>query len=107
MFRGPGLPITGTAIVRGHGRRSGEPQRVASFDIKLGLLNGPHAKTHKAGHRYNVVPFTHSTPGSQRQKGMPMPLDGDMKDLGRRSKNPWVVNLEARLRSTPEPMATG
>ena len=69
MFRGPGLPITGTAIVRGHGRRS--------------------------------------TPGSQRQKGMPMPLDGDMKDLGRRSKNPWVVNLEARLRSTPEPMATG
>jgi hypothetical protein len=54
-----------------------------------------------------VVPFTHSTPGSQWQKGMPMPLDGDMKDLGRRSKNPWAVNLEARLRSTPEPMATG
>ena len=54
-----------------------------------------------------MVPFTHSTPGSQRQKGMPVPLDGDMKDLGRRSKNPWVVNLEARLRSTPEPMATG
>ena len=79
----------------------------ASFDIKLGLLNGSHPKTDKAGHRYHVVPFTHSTPGSQRQKGMPVPLDGDMKDLGRRSKNPWVVNLEARLRSTPEPMATG
>lgn len=29
------------------------------------------------------------------------------KDFGRRSKNPWVVNLEARLRSAPEPMAKG
>lgn len=28
MFRGPRLPSTGTATVRGHGRRSGEPQRV-------------------------------------------------------------------------------
>jgi hypothetical protein len=80
-----------------------------SFDMKPGLLNGPNAKTDKAGHRYNVVPFTHSTPGSQRQKGLPMPqpMDGDMKDFGRRSKNPWVVNLEARARRVPEPMAAG
>ena len=109
MFRWPGLPITGTAIVRGHGRRSGEPQRVASFDIKLGLLNGPHPQdgqgraplqrgaVHALDARKPAAQgLAHATADGRRHE-----------DFGRRSKNPWVVNLEARLRSTPEPMAKG
>lgn len=35
-----------------------------AFDIKIGLLNGPNAKTGKNGSRYNTVPFSQGTPGS-------------------------------------------
>ena len=30
-----------------------------AYDMKPGLLSGPHAKTAKDGHRYNVIPFSH------------------------------------------------
>lgn len=34
------------------------------FDMKDGMLNGPHAKTGADGKRYNTIPFAHGTPGS-------------------------------------------
>jgi hypothetical protein len=34
------------------------------FDMKEGILNGPNAKRAKDGSRYNVVPFSHGTPGA-------------------------------------------
>jgi hypothetical protein len=39
-------------------------QGIEEFDLKIGLLNGPNAKTAKDGTKYNTVPFTFGTPGS-------------------------------------------
>lgn len=89
-----------------------------SFDMKPGLLAGPHARMGKHG-MYNTVPFTHSTPGSEGQKGAPMPEDvyaqakhlgrgqrlRGMGDRGKVGKNPFVVNAEARVRGLREPMS--
>lgn len=33
-------------------------------DLKVGLLNGPNAKTDRKNEKYNTVPFSHGTPGS-------------------------------------------
>ena len=47
------------------------------FDMKPGLLAGPHAKQTKSGARYNTVPFRHGTPGTTgKQVGAPMPITG-------------------------------
>jgi hypothetical protein len=88
-----------------------------SFDMKPGLLSGPNAKMGKHG-AYNTVPFTHSTPGSQGQNGNPMPQDIYAQarkladgarltghgDRGKVGKNPFVVNLEAKVRGLDGPM---
>ena len=48
----------------------------APFDMKPGLLNGPHSKLGKNG-RYNTVPFRHGTPGTTGKRvGEPMPITG-------------------------------
>lgn len=88
-----------------------------TYDMKPGLLAGPNAKMGKHG-PYNTVPFTHSTPGSEGQKGAPMPkqvyeqakvladharLTG-MGDLGRQTKSPFAVNAQAAARGLAGPM---
>lgn len=35
-----------------------------AFDMKPGLLAGPHAKTSKDGDKYNIIPFSVGTPGA-------------------------------------------
>jgi hypothetical protein len=94
-----------------------------SYDMKPGLLAGPAAKTSKDGHRYNTIPFTHSTPGTQGVKGASMPSDiyalakglgpgialklkGQMAGYGVRSKVPALVNAQAVARGLQGPMAT-
>jgi hypothetical protein len=47
------------------------------FDMKPGLLAGPHAKSGKNGARFNTIPFRHGTPGTGgRNVGAPMPTTG-------------------------------
>lgn len=49
---------------------------LAPFDMKPGLLAGPHAKPTQSGGRINIVPFRHTNPGAtQRTVGQPMPTD--------------------------------
>ena len=49
------------------------------YDMKPGLLAGPHAKTGKSG-RYNIVPFRHGTPAAKdRTIGNQMPITGYTK----------------------------
>lgn len=49
------------------------------FDMKPGLLQGPHAKMGKNG-PYNTVPFRHGTPGTTgKSVGKPMPITGYTK----------------------------
>ncbi len=56
------------------------------FDMKPGLLAGPHAKISKKGVRYNIVPFRHATPGTTgRNVGAPMPITGMTKKGNPRS----------------------
>jgi hypothetical protein len=89
----------------------------ASYDMKPGLLAGPNAKMGEHG-PYNTVPFTHSTPGSEGQKGAAMPqsvyaqakglaegqrLHG-MGDLGKQTKSPFQVNAQATVRGLAGPM---
>lgn len=70
----------------------GEPP----FDIKPGLLGGPHAKMGKNG-PYNTVPFRHGTPGTTgKSVGAPMPglIYGSAKKLtgsieGASEKTQW------------------
>jgi len=90
-----------------------------TFDMKPGLLRGPKAKVAKDGHRYTVVPFTHTVPGSTTQKGSPMPPQvyalartlrtggpshPALAQLGVRTKQPAQVNLEAQRRGRPDVM---
>lgn len=50
------------------------------YDMKPGLLGGPHAKIGKGGNRYNIIPFRHGTPGSKdRTIGNQMPTTGYTK----------------------------
>jgi len=43
-------------------------------DMRTYMLEGPRAKTARAGHRYLTVPFQHGTPGTTgRNVGIPMP----------------------------------
>ncbi len=114
-------PFWGRVVTTETARAQRHEQGYASFDIKVGLLAGPTAK-HGVHGRYATVPFTHATPGTAGQKGAAMPapiyeqaealahgqrlkLQGELAQYGRRSKNPFVVNLEARARGVPGPMA--
>lgn len=75
-----------------------------SFDMKIGLLAGPHSRPTKSGGRVNVVPFSHASPGAYTgQKGSSLPaaiyglasalhnrervkLPGELSGWGMRSK---------------------
>lgn len=69
------------------------------YDMKPGLLHGPHAKMGKNG-PYNTVPFRHGTPGTTgRNVGAPMPVTGTTK-TGRPQS--LVYNAARKLEASVE-----
>ena len=68
------------------------------FDMKPGLLTGPHAKTGRGGNRFNTVPFRHGTPGTTGKRvGQPMPYTGRTA-AGRRTS--LIYSDAKKLRAT-------
>ena len=62
------------------------------YDMKPGLLGGPHAKQGKKG-RYNIIPFRHGTPGAKKRTiGKQMPTTGYTKS----GKEESIVYTAAR-----------
>jgi hypothetical protein len=86
------------------------------IDLKPGLLSGPHAKVSQTGHRYNVVPLRHATPGNSGQNMLPaLPNDvyiaalrgqriSPASEMGTRNQQPgWSVGAYAGLRREVRP----
>jgi hypothetical protein len=116
-----GDPFRGRIVMLDGGLARRYEDGYKSFDMKPGLLAGPHARTAKDGSRYNIIPFSHSTPGSVGQKGAPMPteiyalarrlqarqnlkLPPGLQGYGQRSKIPAQVNAQAIQRGHGGPM---
>ena len=74
-----------------------------SWDMKPGLLNGPHAKTGKHGTRYNRIPFGHPHPSPEAQHALAQGLSYQTW-IGMRSKitpggrYTWRTGTESGIR---------
>jgi hypothetical protein len=60
---------------------------IKAYDMKVGLLNSPKAKTGKGGSLYITVPFRHGTPGTATMPSMSRGAYKDAKKLGYSRRN--------------------
>lgn len=61
-------------------------QGADGFDIKIGLLNSPKAKTGKDGSKYITVPFKHGIPGSLQENFSGGVMPSEVHDIVKKKK---------------------
>lgn len=84
--------LTGEIVsTSSHGRSIEEG--IKPYDMKIGLLSSPKAKTSKQGGKYLTVPFRHGTPQTTALPAMPQSVYNQAKNLGYSRRNNFLVSF--------------